>query len=260
MHKRIEEFALNAWPALQTMVYRGWLLRFADGYTKRSNSVSAIYSEDSSNLVDRIQYCEDVYVKSGLDVVFKITPFNPPVLDQALEARGYSKFDITIVKALERLHDVELPTYPEVEIMDELNDKWLDALQQITGLSDQHRAVTRQMLEPQAATEYGYFALYYKSVPIACGLGAIEDSMLGIYDIATSPDFRNRGFARQLLLHMIQWAQQKGATSSYLQVVANNVAANRLYEGLHYKEIYRYWYRHLSKQQVAMNESQLPFR
>lgn len=44
MSLQIEELALNAWPSLQTIVHHGWLLRFAEGYTKRSNSVQAIYS------------------------------------------------------------------------------------------------------------------------------------------------------------------------------------------------------------------------
>ena len=34
----LEEIALNAWPALRVVLYDGWLLRFANGYTIHSHA------------------------------------------------------------------------------------------------------------------------------------------------------------------------------------------------------------------------------
>ncbi|MDR2374804.1 MAG: hypothetical protein LBD96_00015 [Treponema sp.] len=39
----IEELSMNAWLSLQTLVYDGWIIRLANGYTKRANSVNPIY-------------------------------------------------------------------------------------------------------------------------------------------------------------------------------------------------------------------------
>jgi len=39
---RVEETCLNAWPALQEVHYDGWLLRLADGKTRRTNSVNVL--------------------------------------------------------------------------------------------------------------------------------------------------------------------------------------------------------------------------
>lgn len=68
MYKNLEEYSLNAWPALQSFVYDGWLLRFAAGYTKRSNSINPIYKGESKKVLDKIKYCESIYSSmKGLD-------------------------------------------------------------------------------------------------------------------------------------------------------------------------------------------------
>src|SRR5690606_10119674 len=81
-YKRLEEISLNGWPALETVLLDGWLLRFADGYTKRSNSVSAIY-DGGLETDKKIRTCEELYRARGLTPVFKVTPFvNPKNLDE----------------------------------------------------------------------------------------------------------------------------------------------------------------------------------
>lgn len=243
MHKRIEELTLNAWPALQTLTHDGWLLRFADGYTKRSNSIHALYTEPSIDIYAQIEHCERLYMKAGLDVVFKITPFNPQELDPILESRGYTILDATSIRVLEHLDDMESPSHKEVKIEEKLTDEWLEALGDITGISERNKAVKRKLFN-YSVIPYGFFILYDQAAPVACGIGALEQGFVGIYDLVTAPAYRNRGFGKQILLHILHWAKKNGATRSYLQVVQDNLAASRLYDRFQYKEIYSYWYRH----------------
>lgn len=240
--KRIEEMTLNAWPAFQTIVRNGWLLRLASGFTKRSNSVSALYSESSVDLHEQIQYCERVYAREGLDVVFKITPFNPPELDSILDEQGYSVLDPTSLKVLDSLDHAPAPTYLDVTVYEQLSSEWLDDLTGITGLSARNREIKQQLFS-RSSIPYGFFTLYDQGRPAACGIGALEENVVGIFDIATAPAYRKRGYGTQILLHILQWARVKGATSSYLQVVQTNLPANRLYDRLHYRDLYAYWYR-----------------
>ena len=76
---RIEEQSLNAWPALETYLYDGWLLRFSKGYTKRANSVNALCS-GSLSLDKKIAFCETRYRDRGLRPTFRLANFrNHPI-------------------------------------------------------------------------------------------------------------------------------------------------------------------------------------
>ena len=82
--RRIEEASLNTWPALRQILYDGWVMRFAGGYTKRANSITPVY-QGSLPIEEKINYCESMYTPRGLPTVFRITPqADPTNLDAAL--------------------------------------------------------------------------------------------------------------------------------------------------------------------------------
>jgi hypothetical protein len=65
-HKRqIEEASLNAWPALNNLLFDGWILRFANGYTKRANSVTPVYPGEL-DVEMKIDFCAQQYSRRGL--------------------------------------------------------------------------------------------------------------------------------------------------------------------------------------------------
>jgi len=55
---------------------------------------------------------------------------------------------------------------------------------------------------------------------------------LQIADIAIHEDFRRRGLARQIIMHLCEAAQQKNCTAAHLEVRHTNTAARQLYESL----------------------------
>lgn len=242
LHKRIEEMSLNGWPALQTVMFDGWLLRFADGYTKRSNSVSALYGH-TLELDGKIRVCEQLYAQRGLRTVFKITPFcRPDGLDAELEARGYELLDRSLVKTLP-LSDAEPPDEGgDLKLEDRLTEEWLNAFSVLSGLTEEHKDITRKMMD-QSPLEKGFAVLYDNGVPVACGIAVIEDGWIGLYDIFTDREKRNRGYGRQIVLHLLDWGKSRGAREAYLLVVKDNAPACRLYDKIGYKTVYEYWYR-----------------
>ena len=69
LYRRLEEVALNAWPALQQMLFDGWLLRFARGYTKRANSINALY-DSRLDVATKIAACERTYMPRASRLCF----------------------------------------------------------------------------------------------------------------------------------------------------------------------------------------------
>ncbi|MBM7563639.1 GNAT family N-acetyltransferase [Paenibacillus sacheonensis] len=244
----IEEMTMNAWPAQQTAVRGGWVLRLAEGYTKRANSVHPFYACEGSadTLACKIDACESFYHRAGQDTIFKLTPFAPSGLDQALEARGYvleSHSRVMLVSDFTNIH-AAAASEPgiKVECEDRLSYGWLDLMCRFNGIPACSEGSAARIMHA-ITMRTGYFTLYVHGMPAACGMAVIEGAYVGLYSIVTSPSYRRTGLGESLIRHMLQWAGTKGASQSYLQVEQDNAAANRLYAKFHFEELYPYWYR-----------------
>jgi len=236
-----EEIVLNQWQPLQTILYDGWVLRFADGYTKRANSINPIFFSNE-DIKEKIKHCEETYAAHQLKTVFKMTPFiQPENLDEILETEGYAVLDHTSVQRLD-LKQVKQPTIQTVRIDEHVGDEWIEQFCLLNSVDEKHKQTMKRMLSNRCL-EKGFFSLIYNGEIVACGLGMVERKVLGIFDIVTSHKYRNQGLGEQLLLNILRWGKDRGAEHSDLAVLLNNEPALRLYAKLGYKEIYQYWYR-----------------
>ena len=243
--RRLEEAAMNAWPALQTVLIDGWVLRFSGGYTKRANSINPTYvgtQETEAELFARIETCEQIYAARGLPAIFRLTSFDVPAgLDDLLEDHGYRDVDRTLVLRC-ALADQSLPVDGLIVRETPLDD-WLDHYVTFSGAAldkrDAHAAMLRQI------TGESLFGLLRDSAgsPAACGLAVQEGSLAGMFDIVTDRTRRRQGFGRELMVGLMTWARDRGASEAYLQVVATNEPAIGLYRELGFTGAYHYWYR-----------------
>ncbi len=241
--KKIEELSFESWPALHTMLYDGWVLRFANGFTKRSNSVNPLYFS-TLYLHEKIQYCERVYEKRGLETVFKMTPSPyPENLDEILECKGYLFDSETSVQVL-KLEDLDIPPRREAMLHMHLSQEWLSHFCRLTDIPGKHQATLKKVLyniTPKAC--FASLREKGENHVISCGLGVLQDKYFGLYNVVTDENLRNRGYGRQLVLNLLNRAKNKRVETVYLHVMVNNKPALKLYAGLGFKEVYRYWYR-----------------
>jgi ribosomal protein S18 acetylase RimI-like enzyme len=246
IRRQIEEASLNAWPALQQILYDGWILRFSEGYTKRANSVNSLY-ESRLGTATKVRFAEKCYRNRDMPTVFRITPFSTPRdLDPFLAQRGYVQLDPTEVMLLD-LAGSYPPTCgvsPEVkgELRQEGLDEWLALFANLRNEQPASQHIHRAILR-SIAGEVQPYVLDVQGASAACALGVLEEDRLGLFDLFVGPVFRNQGCGTALTSYVLHQAEQRGVRWVYLQVTEANEVAERLYHRLGFRELYRYWYR-----------------
>ncbi len=237
--RSIEELSLNAWPSLQTIYYDGWVLRFANRYTRRANSINPIYPSTLDPL-EKIAHCEAVYRGHAQPIIYKLTPASGD-LDEPLAARSYVKDAQTSVQTL-TLDQVAAPQTNNAVWSGELTDEWVDAYCRLNNVNPQYVPTMTRLLSSIVPARC-FLTLRHAGETAAVGLAMAERGWVGFFDIVTAAPFRRQGLGTELMRHLLAWGKANGARRAYLQVMCNNPPALRLYARLGFQEVYQYWYR-----------------
>lgn len=240
LEHRIEEASFNAWPALRHVFYDGWLLRFSDGYTKRTNSVNVL-GPSVLHAAEKIPGCEAHYRRQGLPTIFRLTSLSaPPGLDELLAERGYLHEDPSLV--LNRQLGEATDAGSEVPIEEVVREEWIEHFIRLSGYGARTLQTLTRMLDKIAGEIVTVVVRDGREV-VACGRGAPAGTLFGLFDLVVAPEARRKGHGRRLIEGMYRLARRRGCAESYLQVTESNMPALNLYWALGFEELYRYWYR-----------------
>ena len=244
--KTVEDLSLNAWPSHQVQVYDGWLLRFSYFYTHRTNCVETIGPSELS-FREKVDYVEKVYAKWGTPSIFKISPLTPPALELLLIERGYReehKVD-NMVLELSSLGDSPVPEAALPLVVGErVDDAWIEGLFTLKGTTNPtHRKIVPSMYAAIPKDEITVSVYDEDGRIAATGLGILDRGYVGIYAIHVRDDLRRKGLARAIVGTLLKEGAAKGASKAYLQVVADNEPARRLYESFGFRTEYSCWFR-----------------
>ncbi|MEL6962861.1 MAG: GNAT family N-acetyltransferase [Pseudomonadota bacterium] len=241
---RLERAMLNSWPSLSVLHEHDWIVRLADGYTKRANSVTCLGADDSA-LEQRIERVETIYTDHGLPTIFRLSPLAPPALESMLADRGWRRFDETIVLSanlVDLLQQATSAVSHDVTIAPEPDQAWLEGCDRIDSSTSKHLITLRAMLE-RLVPPAGFGRINGKDGIDAQALVVVDADCAGIFDVLTTLRRRRQGLARQLLTRLFAWSATKGAKIAWLSVLADNQAAVHLYRSLGFSERYRYHHR-----------------
>jgi GNAT superfamily N-acetyltransferase len=238
----IEELTINAWPSLQTILLDGWVIRMAEGYTKRANSVNPIYSF-KNNLDEKINYCENIYKKNKLPTIYKIVECEEQkIIDKRLEELNYDKIDLTSVQICGELNRQNY-TIGKVILNNKFTEDWKNCFYYCAKIKSNETIDTIENMLKNIRHDIVSVYNKEKGTFIGCGFGVIEKDFVGLYDIIVNEEFRGKGYGKEIVETILAKAKETGAKKAYLSVVNNNITAKTLYEKIGFQEIYKYWYR-----------------
>jgi ribosomal protein S18 acetylase RimI-like enzyme len=243
----VEEAGLNAWPALKEILYDGWLIRLAEGETRRNNSVNVL-GPGSYPLAEKIRHCEAIYRAHDLPPYFRIRSDGDPALEDALIEHGFRAEDETRTLYMDFGRMPPPEPMPNVRVAlaeGKPSAAWLAAHARFSGRPPAKGNIRHRLLD-LVALPVAFASVRGEDGAIASvAYGAVHDRLVSVQWVATDPAQRRSGLSRATLAVLLDWARHEaGARGACLQVVADNWPAIRLYEKLGFdRELYRYHYR-----------------
>jgi GNAT superfamily N-acetyltransferase len=214
----LEEVAAVGWPAPETARWGGWLLRAAEGWTRRANS-ALLLGDPGRPVEDALERVRAWYVERGLTprLAIPLPPMAPA--DHAAGRLGWAAdVDVEVLTA-----PVE-PTTPDpgVILEDTPSPEWCEVYAARTVPAVGVRVLTA----PDTVT---FGSIVDGGTTVAIGRGVINAGWLGVAAMEVRPEYRRQGLAARILNALLAWGAERGATRCYLQVEATNAAALALY-------------------------------
>ncbi len=238
---RAERAFLKAWPALSTTTHNVWQSRFANGLSRRANSVNPL--DERAMLGDAdILFFEDFCRAQNLPLIFRVPTLLNADVDRVLSRSGFvQEGECCVLHGA--MDTISAQPDPAVEMHDAPTREWFDAVHAAQDRAGDHRA-TYEAIINAVRLPAGFAMLRDKDQPVALAYGAIDGDLLCLESVVTMPSHRGKGYGRRLTTALLNWAKTKGVTDACLQVEATNEAALTLYRKLGIGgELYCYHYR-----------------
>ncbi len=232
-----EERLVNVWPAVSTLLMDGWVVRFANGYSGRANSASAIVPGAAMD-AGLLAAIERLYREAGLKPSVRVTPLAADGVEPLLLASGYRIKDQSAM-LVRPLVGAGLAADPRIRIESAPGRAWLAGVserQEPSKRSADHLfAIVGQLRIPAA-----FATLRIDRRPVGFGMAAIDRGFAEIGSVMLDAGFRGQGLGRALVDGLLAWAEEQGAERAFLQVDVTNTVARKLYASQGFAEVCGY--------------------
>lgn len=239
----LEAIAARGWRPAETGAVGGWVLRAAQGFTGRANSVLPLRAPGLP-LDEALAAASTWYAARDLPLRVQVPVESRRLLDAGLAEQGWpAEPDVHVMVG--RLDVLSAgtgaarstATGPAVGIDTVPDGGWLGCYRGGAGASQ----AARDLLVRH--DRVGFASIRRGPQVLAIGRGAVDDAWLGITAVEVVAEHRRQGLAAAVMSALWEWGRAHGATRSYLQVSSDNAAACARYETLGYWRHHDYHYR-----------------
>jgi len=236
-----EHACLNAWPALFNVLHDGWVVRFADGFSRRANSANPLSAQARLSGAT-LQYFENLFQLADLPMIIRVPSLLDPEIDRTLERFGFVA-DGECHVLFATLDVLEVRPDPAVSVVTEISDGWLAMLNRMQGRTVEQSQTFNDIMSG-IALPAGFATLAENGEAVAAACGVLDGDMMVVESVITDPRRRGAGYAHRLSAALMHWARLNEATCACLQVETANIGGLSLYRRLGFTtELSRYHYR-----------------
>jgi N-acetylglutamate synthase len=243
----LERIAAAHWRGTEEAWLGDWLLRAAEGFTGRANSVLPL-GDPGVPFDDALDVVTDWYRARGLRPMIQVSlPLDDRHthdLDHYLDERSWSSrsgpaFVMVAGLPLSGARAEALPPGAEIAVLDEPDDAW-QAMYHYRG-QDHLPGVAYSVLS--SADEQSFIKIVAGDEILAIARVSIADQWAGLTAVEVNPAHRRQGLGTAVTTAACAEAARRGITKSFLQVEVTNAPARALYESLGFRYTHHYHYR-----------------
>lgn len=244
MVRGLQERAGRALPAEQVKDVEGWRLRHAPRCPWWVGTVLPHGDARPGELLRRVVGAEKFYAGHSAAARFQISPgVCPEGLDTVLAERGYRRHSLmslqvaSIARVLEQAPTGSL----RVRLDDRPTRAWFEVWHAVHGHGGDSRPEWDMLDRVERPCAFAC-AMIGEDV-VAVGRAVADTGWAGVFGMATLPEARGKGAARNVLAGLAHWTGAHEADRMYLQVERDNIPALRLYARTGFSETCGYHYR-----------------
>lgn len=237
----LERAAARHWRGTEEEWLGGWLLRAAEGFTGRANSVLPL-GDPERPLDDALAAVTSWYRARGLPPMVSVPMPAGKGLDTELTERFWLTRPGPAFVMTTRLTAADVPALPagmEVRVDDKPDDEWL-RMHRYRGQANLPPVRLRVLMSAQSQA---FVSVRSRGEAVAVGRLSIADGWAGITAVEVDPAHRRHGLGTAVTRRICAEAVARGICKVFLQVETGNAGAISLYERCGFRQSHAYHYR-----------------